>query len=325
MDEQLNFAPCGYVSIDDNGTILAINETLLRLLGHNLQEVQGQHINLLLSTASRSFYQLYFFPMIRLQNKVEEMYISLKSKTEQDIPILLNASRNERNGKMTNDCVCVPMKRRYEYEQALLTIKKETDTRNRMKKKQIAELDRLRHELESKQNELLALNEELQRLAITDGLTGLKNRRYLHENLISNVALHAERSQPLSLLLIDIDYFKNINDNFGHMMGDKVLQGFGQLLKDASRIDDIAARYGGEEFALILPKTDKLGALKIAEGIRSQVENANWDLPTITVSIGAATSLAGDTENALQSRADRALYASKNRGRNRTTHASDLE
>ena len=184
-----------------------------------------------------------------LQNKVEEMYISLKSKTEQDIPILLNAFRNERDGKMFNDCVCVPMKRRYEYEQALLAVKRETDTRNKMKKKQIAELDLLRHELESKQNELLELNKKLQKLAVTDELTDLKNRRSLQENLSLNVTLHSERFQTLSLLLIDIDYFKNINDNFGHMMGDNVLRELGKILKDESRKDDIAARYGGEEYA----------------------------------------------------------------------------
>lgn len=324
MDEQLNYAPCGYLSIDDDGTIVAINETLLRALGYNLHEIQGRHINLILSRASRSFYQLYFFPMIRLQEKVEEMYVSLKTKTEHDIPIYLNASRHEHDGKIFNNCVCVPLKRRYEYEQALLKVKKETDKINRMKKKKIDELDYLRHQLESKQSELLKVNEKLQKLATTDGLTGLQNRRSLQENLTTNVALHTKRLQSLSFLLIDIDYFKNVNDSFGHMTGDTVLQKLGQLLKDESRIDDFVARYGGEEFALILPNTDKPNALKVAERIRSTVENANWDVPKITVSIGISTSSPGDTERILQSSADRALYASKNGGRNQVTHASDL-
>ncbi len=324
MDDRLNFAPCGYLSLDDEGIVLTINETLLRLLGYHIQEVQGQHINIILTSASQSFYQLYFFPMIRIQHKVEEMYISLKSKAEQDIPVLLNALRNERDGRMFNDCICVPMKQRYKYEQALLAIKKKMDARNQLKKKQIAELDLLRHELESKQNELLELNEKLRKLSITDGLTGLKNRRCLEEKLTSHLPLHTERTQPLSLLLIDIDYFKEINDRYGHMVGDKVLQVLGKLLKDESRADDIAARYGGEEFALILPNTAKSEALNIAERIRSHVENAKWDVPHITISIGVATSLSGDTEHALQSRADRALYASKDGGRNQVTHANVL-
>lgn len=324
MNEQLNYAPCGYLTLDDDGIILEINDTLLNLLGYNFYEIQGRHINAILTSASRSFYQLYFFPMIRLQNRVEEMYISLKSKTERDIPVLLNAFRNERNAKVLNDCVCIPMKQRYEYEQALLAIKKETDERNKMKKRQIAELDMLRHELESKQNELLALNEKLQQLAVTDELTGLKNRRFFQEKLTTYVTVHAEQFRPLSLLLIDIDHFKNINDNYGHMMGDKVLKKFGNLLSGESRKDDIAARYGGEEFAFILPNTDKRDALEIAEKIRSRVENANWELPSITISLGVATSLPGDTDRDLQIRADHALYASKNYGRNKVTHASDV-
>lgn len=193
-----------------------------------------------------------------------------------------------------------------------------------MKKKQIVELDLLRHELESKQKELLDLNEKLQQLADTDGLTGLKNRRYLHEQLTSYIALYAGRSQPLSLLLIDIDYFKNINDTFGHMMGDRVLQEFGRLLKEETRNNDIVARYGGEEFAMILPNTDRSEAMKIAERIRSHVEKANWGTPPITISIGVATNMSGDSGTVLQSKADRALYASKDRGRNRVTHAGEL-
>lgn len=324
MDEQLNFAPCGYLSLSDEGKILAINETLLNLLGYNLHEVQGQHINLILSKAARSFYQLYFFPMIRLQEKIEEMYTSLRTKTEEDIPIILNALRCERDGKAFNNCVCIPIKRRYEYEQALLTVKKETDKINKRKKRKIAELDHLRHELESKQSELLEVNKKLQELATTDGLTGLQNRRSLQENLTKSFALQSEQLQPLSFLLIDIDYFKKINDSFGHMTGDSVLQGLGHLLKDVSRKDDFVARYGGEEFALILPNTDKSEAMKIAERIRSTIENVLWDMPKITVSIGISTSSPHDTENTLQASADRALYASKNGGRNLVTHASEL-
>jgi len=325
MDEQLNYAPCGYLSLADDGTILAINQTLLTMLGYDLHDLQWRHINAILTVPSRSFYQLYFFPMIRLQEKVEEMYLILKSKTEHDIPVLLNALRKERGGAIVNDCVFIPMRRRYEYEQALLTVKKETEEQNRVKKEQIAELDLLRRELESKQKELLEVNAQLQKLAATDGLTGLKNRRSLQEDLSSNIALFKRLSQPLSLLLLDIDYFKKINDTFGHLMGDRVLQELGLILKEESRKGDIAARYGGEEFALILPNTDQSSALKIAERIRLRVESAGWTIPTVTISIGVATLVSEDTESTLQFRADRALYSSKNRGRNQVTHACHLE
>lgn len=324
MDKKLDFAPCGYLSLDDHGSILEINRTLLDLLGYRPQELLGQHMNLILTVASQSFYQLYFFPMIRIQGKVEAMYISLETKLGQEIPILLNASRNDHNGEVVNECICFPMKERYEYEQVLLAAKKETDDRNRMKKKQIAELDRLRQELESKQKELLDLNEKLQKLAETDGLTGLWNRRSLQEKLTLSIAAHLSGGRPLSLLLIDIDFFKNINDNYGHMAGDKVLEQMGQLLEEECRKEHIAARYGGEEFALILPDMDQSDALEIAERIRIRVEITSFGIPSMTVSIGAATLLPGDTERSLQYKADCALYASKDAGRNRVTHSSEL-
>ncbi|MEK4715829.1 sensor domain-containing diguanylate cyclase [Sporosarcina sp. FSL K6-5500] len=325
MDEQLNYAPCGYLSLSDDGTIRTINQTLLSLLGYDLYELQGKHVNTILPVSSRSFYQLYFFPMIKLQEQVEEMYLTFKSKTNNDIPILLNALRKKRNGEIVNDCVLFQIKNRYEYEQSLLTVKKETEKRNRVKSEQIAELDLLRRELESKQKELLEVNAQLQKLASTDGLTGLKNRRSLQEDLTSNISLSTRLSQPLSLLLLDIDHFKRINDTFGHLTGDKILQELGVLLTEESRKDDISARYGGEEFAMILPNTNQADAIKIAERIRLRIESEGWTNQTITISIGIATLTLGDTVDTFQSRADQALYSSKNRGRNRVTHACCIE
>lgn len=320
IDEQLNYAPCGYLSLSEDGTIRTINQTLLILLGYDLNELKGNHVNIILTVPSRSFYQLYFIPMIRLQEKLEEMYLVFKSKTNNDIPVFINALRKERHGEVVYDCVLFQMKKRYEYEQSLLAVKKEIEKRNRVKREQIAELDLLRRELESKQKELLEANVQLQKLASTDGLTGLKNRRSLEEDLASNVALFTKSLQPLSLLLLDIDHFKKINDTYGHLTGDRVLQGLGLILKDESREGDIAARYGGEEFAFILPNTDQAGAQKIAERIRLRVESAGWTNQPVTISIGVATLIIGDTVSTLQSRADRALYTSKNHGRNQVTH-----
>ncbi|ARF18047.1 diguanylate cyclase [Sporosarcina ureae] len=319
MDRQLDSAPFGYFTLDDTGIIVEINQTLLRLLGYQRYEVEGKHIHLILPNASRSFYQLYFFPMIRLQNKVEEMYFSFKSKEGQEISVLLNAVRQERDGKMYNDCACLRMMRRLEYEEVILAAKKQVETRNLMKQKQIAELDRLRIELESKQNKLLALNETLQEMAITDGLTGLGNRHYLQESLSTYFMKPDEQTCPLSFLLIDIDFFKKVNDTYGHLTGDSILQKLGQVFREESREKDVAARYGGEEFALVLPATEKVEALEIAERIRCRIENADWNTYGVTVSIGVATKVPGDTENSLQSRADRALYCSKDNGRNQTT------
>ncbi|PIC83110.1 sensor domain-containing diguanylate cyclase [Sporosarcina sp. P1] len=319
MDRQLDCAPFGYFTLDDAGMIFEVNQTLLSLLGYQLHEVQGKHINLILPNASRSFYQLYFFPMIRLQNKVEEMFFSFKSKDGQEISVLLNALRHERDGKVFNDCACLRMKNRIEYEEVILAAKKETEARNLLKVKQIAELERLQIELESKQKKLLAVNETLLEMANTDGLTGLRNRHYLQDCLSSYFTPHTEQSLTLSFLLIDIDFFKNVNDTYGHLTGDSILQKLGNLLREESRNEDVAARYGGEEFAVVLPATGNVEALEMAERIRCRVENADWNTYGVTVSIGVATKMPGDTENSLQSRADWALYYSKDNGRNRIT------
>lgn len=261
--------------------------------------------------------------MIRLQNKVEEMYFSFKSKNGQAISVLLNALRHERDGKIYNDCACLHMKSRIEYEKVILAAKKEVESQNLLKMKQIQQLENLQIELEAKQNKLLTLNETLQEMAITDGLTGLKNRHFLQETLSSYFEPRNEQSLSLSFLLIDIDFFKKVNDTYGHLIGDSILRRFGQLLTEESRREDVAARYGGEEFALVLPATVQAEAEEIAERIRCRVENADWNTYGVTISIGVASQVIGDTENSLQFRADGALYTSKDRGRNRITFGLD--
>lgn len=325
MDKQLDFAPCGFVSLIDDGTIICINHTLLGLLDYTLDEVQGKHINLILTKSSQIFYQLYFFPMIKVEEKVEEMFITLKSKNGDEVPVLLNAARNKREDKLVNDCIFLTMKKRHEYEQVLLTAKKAAEEKSRLKKKAITELEQVRKELESKQRELLKLNEKLQKMAITDELTGLNNRRSYKKALSQNLSLFKRTSKPFSLLMIDIDHFKDINDTYGHLVGDQILIALADLLKNESRDCDISARYGGEEFVLILPNTEIDDSMLIAERIRKSVETATWSVPSVTISIGVATSNQEDTKRTIQTKADEALYISKNSGRNQITHASQLK
>ncbi len=130
---------------------------------------------------------------------------------------------------------------------------------------------------------------------------------------------------------MDIDYFKKINDSFGHLEGDKALIQTAKIMSENSRNYDIVARFGGEEFAIILPNTDKTGALRHAEKIRREFEQATWQHREIRVSIGietfTETSQNEDTKKLVTkiiSHADKALYASKENGRNRSTHYSDL-
>ncbi|WP_096153989.1 MULTISPECIES: sensor domain-containing diguanylate cyclase [Bacillus] len=324
MDEKLNYAPCGYLTLSDNGTILCINQTLLTILNYDIEEVQEEHVNLILTKPSRIIFQIYFFPRMKVEEKVEEMHITLKLKNGQNLPVLLNGVRIKRDGLIINDCILFPMKQRYEHEKVILAAKKDAEESEKKKVQAISELEKVKIELEYKQKELLELNRKLQRLAVTDELTGLFNRRSYKEALYKNLSLFKETSILFSLLLIDIDYFKRINDNFGHLVGDQILQKFANLLKHELREDDFAARYGGEEFTLILPNTNINESIIVAERIRKSIETAEWTIPSVTVSIGVATTRKGDTKKSIQSRADAALYASKHKGRNKITHASQM-
>lgn len=174
------------------------------------------------------------------------------------------------------------------------------------------------------QLQLRAYYEELQRLATTDPLTGLYNRRYF-----AQVARHlfesAKRySKPLSVMLLDIDRFKSINDTYGHDTGDLALKVLADILKNSIRESDIACRFGGEEFIILLPETTAEDAEKLADRIRSKVENSSVPLSDgkelrYTVSIGVAQvdlSVDENIEPAIK-RADEALYRAKEEGRNR--------
>ena len=167
------------------------------------------------------------------------------------------------------------------------------------------------------------LHERTQDLAVTDKLTGLRNRRLFDERLAEEVLRDARYAKPMSLLLVDIDDFKHINDAHGHVSGDLVLQSLGRVLTGQLRQVDLAARYGGEEFAVILPETDSIGAKLVAERIRRAVADMTVQASSgreirITVSIGiAGFPDCGDTATLLIEHADQALYTAKQEGKNR--------
>ncbi|MGD0585285.1 MAG: diguanylate cyclase [Oryzomonas sp.] len=173
------------------------------------------------------------------------------------------------------------------------------------------------------QDELKKTNQRLTEASNTDPLTGLYNRRYLMSFLECELARSGRTQEPLSILMIDIDHFKNVNDTYGHQAGDVVLKSIADVARANLRCYDIAARYGGEEFVLVLPGTELSGALIVAERLRAAVRAATYHPPcealTVMVSIGvAAISLAQvDAIEALLKRADEALYRAKEAGRNR--------
>lgn len=169
-------------------------------------------------------------------------------------------------------------------------------------------------------------NRQLQELSFIDPLTSLFNRRFLMENLSKLFSQGFRYNIPLSLIMIDLDHFKKINDTFGHLIGDQFLKELGLLLKNSMRQSDFAARFGGEEFILVLPFTSLNGAMILSERIRKQVQTLSLpQLPkSITISIGIAMLREGDTPQKLINRADQALYTAKANGRNQVVSEKEL-
>lgn len=168
-------------------------------------------------------------------------------------------------------------------------------------------------------------HDELIRIAIHDQLTGLYNRHYLAEILSRKVSKSKRHNEALSVIMADIDHFKNVNDTYGHLMGDLILKAVANVIGEGARKEDIAARFGGEEFVLVLDHCTANDALIIAEGLRSKIEALNTEGIRVTASFGVAQmdEHAIRYEDVLKN-ADSALYAAKEEGRNRVILYKDI-
>jgi len=166
-----------------------------------------------------------------------------------------------------------------------------------------------------------AYHEEIYRMTIIDGLTGVFNKRYFLEALEREMSRSQRYGRCLSILMFDIDHFKRVNDTYGHLAGDYVLQALARLISTRARREEIFARYGGEEFVILLPETQNAGAMELAEQLRKRVASYTFifegeEIP-ITVSIGVATITDESvTDNEAIRRADEKLYLAKAEGRN---------
>jgi diguanylate cyclase (GGDEF)-like protein len=178
---------------------------------------------------------------------------------------------------------------------------------------------------EEQKRELEVMNAQLRELATVDGLTNLKNQRAFYERL-QDVTQYSIRYYVLhSLLLLDVDNFKEYNDSFGHLAGDEVLREIALILLEQTRDTDFVARYGGEEYAVILPLANREESRLTAERIRRAVAIKKWPHRPVTISIGVATAIGNEYEvRDFVLAADQALYESKRRGRNRVTCVDDL-
>ena len=296
----LNYSPdnfaCGALVTDSSRTIIYINSYFTRDLLWKPDELIGKNTDIIFTKSSRIFFQSYLIPTLLHEKVCEEMQLIIFNAKGDRIPITVNA-------RIGNEgCIYWSFfnasKRDLLYEELIKT----------------------RQTLEEKA-------EKLKLHASTDELTGLLNRREMKYR--SNLALEqAIRShQPISLLMIDIDYFKKINDTWGHLEGDRVLKELGEKLKDFCRQTDLVARIGGEEFLIMLPDTSEANTLTFCKRLHACIAHINVEKTSLTVSIGASISANINNNNNNNNRisfddfyaqADNAVYKAKSRGRNRT-------
>ncbi len=212
------------------------------------------------------------------------------------------------------------------YSQMLQEANDELGRLNMSYEQLVLELKESKEKSERFANKLRHANSQLEQLAFLDGLTGLYNHRYFQESLTRELKRARRYKRSFALVLFDIDHFKQVNDTFGHPAGDQVLTNMAQEIKKSMRPNDIIARYGGEEFVVILPETDTAGLKKYAERLRSCVESITTMIKVapvqVTISCGGTVYVPTTSEITKQDlidTIDRALYQSKDNGRNRVT------
>jgi diguanylate cyclase (GGDEF)-like protein len=182
------------------------------------------------------------------------------------------------------------------------------------------ELNNLTRQLSLKNRELKRANEKILELSRTDSLTGCANRGFFNERISEMISLAKRKSLPLSVVMSDLDYFKKINDRFGHDAGDLVLKGYADLLRQYTRTEDLVARFGGEEFVVLLPLSDINEAFTMSERIRQALAKQDFlgNGYVVTVSCGVSRLKDEDRPEDLIKRADTAIYQAKDLGRNQT-------
>jgi diguanylate cyclase len=212
----------------------------------------------------------------------------------------------------------IPLPANNDDELGLLT-RTFNDMMSKLRSNQL-EIEQDRFRLAEKNEELQRANEILSQLSITDGLTKLHNHRYFQDHLSREIKRVSRTKAPLSLILLDIDDFKLLNDTHGHAAGDEVLMSLAAIMNDSARESDLIARYGGEEFVILMPNTDLAGAVHLAEKIRMAVEETRLiigdSMKPIEITISLGVALFDGHRREFFAEADRALYQAKAAGKN---------
>lgn len=281
--------PCGYVLTGPDRRIVAINAFVERRLGWREEQLLGQSVETMFTPASRLFCDSYVFPLLVMQGGVEELQLTCAGGEAGRLPVVVNVKARPCGGAVW--CLFVAERR-----------------------------EKLLQELAEAQGALKASAEELERQSRTDFVTGLPNRRAFEDAAGAAFARAREANQLISVVILDIDYFKRINDTLGHESGDEVLRGVGALLKMVCRKEDIVARLGGDEFVMILPDAGFGDAEAISRRLQNAAQAIRPGSLSVTLSIGVAVMRGDNTKDAASALriADTALYQAKRNGRKRT-------
>ena len=290
MMQNLDNFCSGHLIVDKHKRIVFCNHYISNLCGSTSEEMINKPIEDYFTKASTIFINSHIYPLLLKNLVVHENQVTWLGKNGQRIPVVVNLKLAEDQTSYWSIFVC-------------------------------ANQDQLQQELITSKEKLEKQSEELFRLATTDPLTGLLNRRELlaQANKLSH-QLNRNRSN-MALLFADIDFFKRINDIHGHQVGDQVLQDVAKLLLEGRRANDLVARVGGEEFVLLLPDVNAKDAFLLAENIRNRIATQTLSELDVRISIGLVVTDKNKASNfdGLLDAADKALYKAKAEGRNRTS------
>lgn len=297
----LNTAAEGIFGLDMKGRVTFINPAAAQMIGYEPEEVISKNHHELVHNIQPDGSS---FP-------VEECSVYRALREKREFRVSRETFRRKDGAFFPVEYVATPLLDRGEVTGVVVTYRDITEER-RVKQ----ELCERANDLNQLNKKLARSNRKLEEISITDALTGVANRRRLTTQVEHEIAIAQRSGRPLIFLMLDLDYFKKINDTYGHQKGDEVLRLCAKTFVKCVRGTDLVARYGGEEFAVVMPDSDLAGARNAAERIRLAVESLPGEEIT-TVSIGLVAWEIGQTTDDLFACADKALYTAKEAGRNR--------
>ena len=279
----------GHLIVSKNRNILFCNSYICELCEQSKESLVGTSISNYISKASNIFIDSYIYPLLINESIAKEIQITWIAGNGEKVPVVANVKLGANGTSYWSVYVCIVR-------------------------------DKLQSELLKANEKLENLSQELFILATTDPLTGLLNRRELQDQVSKVIYQSSRNASTFALLTVDVDFFKKVNDTYGHKVGDNVLKELANLLKYGLRENDLTARFGGEEFVVVLQDVDENQAFLVSEKMRENIENTLIDNIKVTVSIGLVVTRKDDAVSfdSLLKLSDDALYKAKELGRNRS-------